>query len=704
MKVNRVAQHVALALAICSLQSQAAEPQEKQSQIEVLEVRGAQIADSGNKLPDIQQGRIFAGKKTSVVELSEQPTLIEPNLRQMFATLPGLFVSEQKIPSIYNVNYRGLGDPHESEFVAFYQDNVPLAANLFGYATMYYMPGGQRIERVEFIRGGSGLLYGPQIGPVVNFVTRGPSAQAETRIVTEHAVGSDAMYSTYNEARWSQGNTGFMASFDHRRADGPRNNEDFDVSSGYLGLSYEGFKDIKIGANLDVYSSDSGEAGRLTSAEFANNRDLVKTPFNRVKIDQTLASLTYEQQLDAASSLNGKIWYLAMDRFSRRSGAFVPPANPPSSTTVDEQQFRNLGYDLRYSLAWGENNILTAGTSGFSGDSPRTQHRNSDLTSDAQNAADLRFEQDRVTTYTALFVENLFRFGNISLVPAVRYERLNYDMVEVVKSASLNRDAIDLDRTFNELLFGLGAGLKLSDTAEVYANISESYRPQRFDDLINPTSELAGSNDPSVSKAMNYELGYRSQVTEQFAFDVSVFRIDFKDKIEQIQVNITDIERVNSGDSRHQGVELSLQYAFALSPGHNLTAFANGSWLDTEITSSTNASLVGNKVSFAPDYLVRTGLNYASNGLTAALSLTLVGDQYWQDSNLPRGTGTATIDAKIPSYQVVDLTGEYELSAQWSLYAGINNLLDENYYSRVRTDGIEPAPERTAYFGFRFSL
>lgn len=298
----------------------------------------------------------------------------------MFTTLPGLFVSEQKIPSIFNVNYRGLGNPHESEFVAFYQDNVPLGANMFGYPTMYYMPGAQRIERVEFIRGGSGLLYGPQIGPVVNFVTRAPSAQAGNSFVTEHAVGSDSMYSTYNEARWSQGNTGFMASFDHRRADGPRHNEDFDVSSGYFGLSYEGFEDIKIGANLDLYSSDSGEAGRLTSAEFADNRDLVKTPFNRVKIDQTLASLTYEQQLDAASSLNGKIWYLAMDRFSRRSGAFVPPSAPPALTTVDEQQFRNLGYDLRYSLAWGSNSIFTAGSSGFRGDNPRTQHRNSDLT------------------------------------------------------------------------------------------------------------------------------------------------------------------------------------------------------------------------------------------------------------------------------------------------------------------------------------
>lgn len=699
MQKNKVA--AAVSLVFFSVTAHAAN--NNAEPVEVLEVRG-EVQEPVTSLPDVKAGLILAGKKTSVVDLTEQPTFVEPNLRQMFTALPGLFVSEQKIPSIFNVNYRGLGNPHESEFVAFYQNNVPLGANMFGYPTMYYMPGAQRIEQVEFIRGGSGLLYGPQIGPVVNFVTRGPSAKADNSIVTEHAVGSDAMYSTYNEARWSQGNTGFMASFDHRQADGPRDNEDFDVSSGYFGLSYEGFDDIKIGANLDVYGSDSGEAGRLTSAEFADNRDLVKTPFNRVKIDQTLASLTYEQQLDTASSLNGKIWYLAMDRLSRRSGAFVPPAAPPASTTVDEQQFRNLGYDLRYSLVWGADNILTAGSSGFRGDSPRTQHLNSDLTSDAQNAADLRFEQDRVTTYTALFVENLFRFGHFTLAPAIRYERLNYDMVELVKTASLNRDAIDLDRTYNELLFGLGATYQLSGTAQLYANISESYRPQRFDDLINPTSELAGSNEPSISKAMNYELGYRSQVTDQFALDVSVFRIDFKDKIEQIQVNITDIERVNSGDSRHQGVELSLQYAFELSPGHALSAFANGSWLDAEITSSVDSSLVGNTVSFAPDYLLRSGLMYTGNALTASLSLTMVSSQYWQDSNLPRGSDAATIDAKIPSYQVVDLSAEYELSANWALYAGINNLLDEDYYSRVRTDGIEPAPERTAYFGIRFTL
>ena len=126
----------------------------------------------------------------------------------MFSTLPGLFVSDQQIPSIYNVNYRGLGNPHESEFVAFFQNNVPLASDLFGYPTIYYLPPAQRVERIEFVRGGSGLLYGPQIGPTLNFVTRRADANAPTTIRTDQAIGSDGLYSTYNELRFAQGDFG----------------------------------------------------------------------------------------------------------------------------------------------------------------------------------------------------------------------------------------------------------------------------------------------------------------------------------------------------------------------------------------------------------------------------------------------------------------------------------------------------------------
>lgn len=698
-----------LALALCSPALLAAEnDREPAADLDTVEVSGSNRMDPllPDTMPSVEDGMVFSGKKTTAIDLEIQPTFVEPNLRQMFARLPGLFVSEQKIPSIYNVNYRGLGNPHESEFVAFFQDSVPLASDLFGYPTIYYLPPAQRVERVEFVRGGSGLLFGPQIGPTINFITRRADAGADAGGSTEHSFGTDAFYSTHNQARWGDGTFGLMATYDRRQADGPRLNEDFEVDAGYLGVAYEGIDDVRIGFDLDLYQSDSGEAGRLTSAEFATNRDLTKTPFNRVEIDRLIATLSYDQRLGEDATLNGRLWHSYQDRFSRRSAPFIDPADEPATTNIDQQEFKTFGLDLRYARGWGADHVLTVGTTAYRTDSPRTRHVSPDIRSNTQRPEDLLYDQDRVITYNALFVENLFRFGNLSLAPAARFERVNYDLFENVQQPGLSRDPIDVDQTENEVLFGLGAMYQVGEVSEIYANISEAYRPQRFDDLANPSAELAAENAPEISRAMNYELGLRSSPVTGLVLDVSLFRIEVEDKIEQIQVNVSDVLRVNSGDSRHQGLEFSVEYDFfALrqSPSR-LLGFVNGSLLDAEITRSVNTSLVGNTPAFAPEYLVRTGLMYDNDRWKVALIATLVDEQFWQDSNLPRGTGDAQIDAVIPAYEVVDLNAEYRLADAWTLFGGINNLLDEDYYSRVRNDGIEPAAEQTFFAGFRFEF
>ena len=159
------------------------------------------------------------------------------------------------------------------------------------------------------------------------------------------------------------------------------------------------------------------------------------------------------------------------------------------------------------------------------------------------------------------------------------------------------------------------------------------------------------------------------------------------------------------GDSRHQGVEFSVDYdLFAGRADESFRIFANGSLLDAEIVSSLNESLVGNTTAFAPEYLLRAGFIYNTEKLDVALTATMVDEQFWQDSNASRGTGIDEIAALIPSYEVVDLTAEYRIDSQWAVYGGINNLLDENYYSRVRNDGIEPALERTVFAGVRFQM
>lgn len=699
---------LATGLALCAPALLAAEnDREPPAVLDRVEVRGS-LWDPllPDTLPSVEDGMVFSGKKTTAIDLETQPTFVEPNLRQMFARLPGLFVSEQKIPSIYNVNYRGLGNPHESEFVSFFQDSVPLASDLFGYPTIYYLPPAQRVEQVEFVRGGSGLLFGPQIGPTINLILHRADAGADVGGSTEHSFGTDAFYSTHNQARWGDGTFGLMAAYDRRKADGPRRNEDFQVDAGYLGLAYEGIDDVRIGFDLDLYQSDSGEAGRLTSAEFAANRDLTNTPFNRIEIDRLIATLSYDQQISADATLNGRLWHSYQDRLSRRSAPFTDPADEPATTNIDQQEFKTFGLDLRYAHGWGANHVLTVGTTAYRTDSPRTRHVSPDIRSNTQRPEDLLYDQDRVITYNALFAENLFRFGNLSLAPAARFERVNYDLFENVKQPSLSRDPINVDKTENEVLFGLGAMYQVGEVSEIYANISEAYRPQRFDDLANPSAELAEDNAPEISRAMNYELGLRSSPVTGLVLDVSVFRIEVEDKVEQIQVNVSDVLRVNSGDSRHQGLEFSVEYDFfALRQSQSrLLGFVNGSLLDAEITRSVNASLVGNTPAFAPEYLVRTGLMYDNARWKVALIATLVDEQFWQDSNLPRGTGDAQIDAVIPAYEVVDLNAEYRLADAWTLFGGINNLLDEDFYSRVRNDGIEPAAEQTFYAGFRLEF
>ncbi len=121
-----------------------------------------------------------------------------------------------------------------------------------------------------------------------------------------------------------------------------------------------------------------------------------------------------------------------------------------------------------------------------------------------------------------------------------------------------------------------------------------------------------------------------------------------------------------------------------------LRFYANASLLNAEFT---EGSLDGKTPQYAPDYLVRFGGIYSFPKFAkVGLLGTYLDDHYADDGN------TAT--RFIPSYVVWDLTAEFLVYKETlTLIAGINNLFDQEYYSRIRSNGIEPAPERNFYAG-----
>lgn len=654
--------------------------------------------------PPVEGARIYQGKKVSVADLEQIPPVINNNYRQAFNELPGLLVSEMPTPSHVNVNYRGIGDPHESEFVLTLRDGMPSVSDWFGYPTAYYAPPLESVGRVELVRGGGSLLYGPQPGPVLNYITRRPPLDRKFTASSAHTVGSDSLYSTYNSFGGTIGEFGYLGSFHHRQADGPRDNADYSVFNGDLKLAIGATTESRWYFGFYGYESENGEAGRLTLAQYTADRDQTVKPSDRVWIQRYVPSLTYERDVseDTLVVVNG--WAGMQDRFSRRQNSTA------TSTNLDRQEFYFIGLDARARHdweAWENRHTLTAGFVLYGAEAPRYRETNPDIT--ATDGA-LNFDLERNTMYASVFAENKFQFGNLGVIPAVRLDLVRERVEENINVA--RGSAISSEFSDVVPLFGLGLTYDLPRMNQLYANVSQGYRPPKYDDLVNPTSTSQLPSDPEPGEIMNYESGLRGSPASWLKYDASAFYTDWNNVVETLDFGGGNTIRSNSGRARYMGVETGAMVDLIglLDARRNtrhaerwgsLNVHGSISLLDAEFVSGNND---GNEPSYAPGYIIKTGITYNwRERLKASLVGVFMDEHYWQDSNTDASTPIGL--AEIPSYGVWDLSVEAKVYKDAvSVFAGINNLFDEDYFSRVRSDGIEPALERTYYGGVKITF
>jgi Fe(3+) dicitrate transport protein len=665
-------------------------------------VEGAQ--ETMPYLPEVKDTAIYAGKKTSVVDLERIPPVINNNHRQAYAELPGLLVSEMTIPSHVNINYRGLGDPHESGFLLTLKDGLPISSDWFGYPTVYYSPPFESVQRVELIRGGSALLYGPQPGPVLNYVTSLPPRDKKLAFTTMHTAGTDGLYSTFTELAGTSGQFGYLGNFHHREADGPRNNADYAVDTGDLKLILQQTEQSRWLFGFYGYESESGEAGRLTRAQYYTDRDLTTRPHDRLWIERHVPSLTYENDLSEDTLLAVKSWGGYQDRFSRRQNA------AGTLTNLDRREFFFGGADARirhHWEAWDNQHTLTGGFVVYGSDNPRERERSTDLI--ATSGTD-RFEMDNSTLYGSFFAENRFQFGRFAVIPAVRVEMIEMESTENY-NVEVTRPLQDERYRDTVPLVGLGLTYDVTQNDQLYANVSQGYQPPQYDDLVNPTSNTQRpSSDLAVGQTWTHELGIRGKPTPWFFYDTSLFYIDWDNRIETSTLAGGNVERSNSGRAEFYGWEAMvaadviglIDQCAGTKHGErfgSLSLFGNVSLLEAQFIRGGNK---GQEPAYAPEYILKTGAIWRwKNRAKLALTGVFVADHHWQDSNLPGTVGTD----EVAPYMVWDLTAEVRLYKDIvSIVGGINNLLDEDYYSRIRSDGIDPAPRRNFYGGVKVTF
>lgn len=671
-----------------------------------------QKAKLEHQLPEVEDTRITVTKKTTVTHLDEQPTVIGNNLDQLLVRSPGLQVSQQPTPTQFNLSYRGLGNPQESEYALVMRDGIPLESDWIGFPTLYAMPMAQSIADVQLIRGGSSLLYGPEPAPVINLVSRRPAADAPLSASTEQVVGSHGLYSTYNAVEGSHGRWSFRADAAYVRRDGTRPNAQSQLRQGDLYVAYRPDNRQRWWLDLHSNHADAGDAGLLGYPQWQANPRTTTTPYNRNWVDRTQLVLGHRRQFGSGWLFEGKAWLAYQDLASRSAAGAVAPQPLPSSTTLQDEQFRTRGIDARLRKQWGKGNAFTLGTVLFHGNDPFRQWSSSDLYVDRYDRSGTpRLNQQRRSDYASVFAEAVFRLPHrFHVVPSVRVERERVSVDESVRPPFLSRPLIHESDTRTVPLLGLGIGNDFGHGNETYFNVSQGWRPLRYFDMASPFANVVPGHAPDPSKSLSWEVGVHGVPVTGLYYDVSVFWIDFRNRIEAQRINATDVIEVNSGDTRSRGFEGQLNFDFLAGSGRadrgeHLEAFASISLLDARFTASANPAQVGKVPAYAPRYMAKAGITWRVDQ-RVKLSLTGVSSaaQYWQDANQSSGSGSGYLPARIPAYTVLDVAGDWQINRSVRLLGGVSNLADRRYYGRVWRIGLEPAQGRSWYTGVALSF
>ena len=460
-------------------------------------------------------------------------------------------------------------------------------------------------------------------------------------------------------------------------------------------------------------------------------------------------ALKFKHALSPGTDLSLNLFGLDASRkavgFRQNRVSQADDLSAPRELLVDH--FANWGAEARvltrYELLQGES-VFLVGTKFYKADNSQRQGPGS-----ATSGPDFGFATEEFPNYArqaqfdfpnrnlAFFGENIFNITpRWSLTPGFRLEFITTEaegaykyILEDLAGNVLINESIPDNRKFerNFILMGIGSGYDLKGN-ELYANFSQNYRSVTFNDIrvINPVFQV----DPDIhdEKGFTTDLGIRGRFKNILSYDASLFGLLYNDRIGEVlkveeRLNAEgEMEptgrlvrfRGNIGDAFIYGLETFADWNlrnsfFPFAENYKLNIFINSAFTRSDYLRSEETNVEGNEVEFIPAVNLKTGLDFGYKDFLAGFQYTYLSRQYTDATNAPQDIhdNQRGIEGSIPAYGILDFSTSYSLGSL-RLEAGINNLLDETYFTRRATGypgpGIIPAQPLTWYTTLQFKF
>jgi Fe(3+) dicitrate transport protein len=689
------------------------------------------------RLKAVEGTTINAGKKSEVIILDDiTANKATNNSRQIYAKVAGLNIWENDGAGIQlGIGGRGLNPNRVTNFNT-RQNGYDMSADALGYPESYYSPPAELTSRIEILRGASSLQYGTQFGGLINFkLKEGPSSKP-IEVTSRETVGSWGFLNATNSIGGTVKKLQYYTFFQHKSGDGWRPNANFNVNTAYASATYTVNPKLALTVQYTYMNYLAHQPGGLTDAEFTADPHQSVRARNWFKVIWNLGAIMLDYQINDHLKFNSRFFGLSASRFALGNLDFINRAGPGTPRDLYKDNYTNYGNENRllytYKVGNHPQNLLL-GVRYYRGFTDRAQGLGNQGSSGT--AADFTFVNSDDYAYSkytfpnynvAVFAENIVRLTNkLSIIPGIRFENIitradgfysviNKDQAGNVFFSQQIEEHKNNIRHF--LLGGIGLSYSQSQAIQLYANISQNYRAINFNDIrsVNPNIQV----DPNLQDERGYsaDLGIRGNLSGVLNYDVSLFTINYANRIGTVQksdpvtFNVYRY-RTNVSQSRSLGLESFaelelLHFIDKQNTSTRLSVFTNLALINARYINSDEPAYRNKKVELAPDVIVKTGLSFRHKRFAATYQVAYTSEQFTDATN---AVFTANaIDGLIPAYTVMDLSAEYKLSKVFTLQSSINNLANARYFTR-RADsypgpGIIPADARSFFLTVQVKL
>lgn len=675
------------------------------------------------RMPELKDNAIYAGKKTEVINLEKiNADLSINNTRQIFSKVPGIHIWENDGSGIQtNVSTRGLSPNRSWEFNV-RQNGYDIASEVFGYPEAYYAPPTEALSKIELVRGAASLQYGTQFGGLLNYQIKKGNAYKPIAFEQQITQGNYGLFNSYSALGGTVKKWNYYLFLHQRKADGWRNNSNYNTTTFYAGVNYQFTKKLNIGVEYTQMEYSSKQPGGLTDNQFNSNAKQSSRSRNWIGTPWNVANFTIKYDINSKLNLLVKTFATFSERNSvgfirgiNVADTINPITMQYSPRQVDRDFYTNIGTEARLVFKYNLfklNQTLATGVRVYWGNTKRKQQGVGTTGSDFdvwvnnnQYARDLTFQTQNV----AFFAENIFNISkHFKIIPGIRYEGI---INKIEGSINGNVSKIPSNESQrNIVLAGVGSEYHFINKTTLYANYSQAYRPVTFSEFT--PSSSTDVIDPNLKDANGYnaDFGYKGSIKNIVNFDISLFYLNYNNRIGTINKDGNNF-RTNIGQSVSQGLESFVELnVLKLFTENNkwggVNVFSSNSIMEAKYVSSMETdpqkSYNGKWVENAPQFINRLGVTYSIKTFSATLLYSSSSKIYTDALNTEAPNSSSQI-GKIDAYQIIDLSAAYSFLDHYNLKAGVNNLTDEVYATRraggYPGPGLLPGNGRTYYFG-----